>query len=249
MRRFLAVLLVLVVSVPSFGQVLQKIPSSRIADPFLHNKVDVIQIFRLRGTYSSLPDPSGFATYDMIRLTDGSVYFKNASGSWERTWYGSSYSGDVSSALINDVSGVFTDDRLLQVLYTLYGYATAQASSVTVQATKTVFTASTTIWRHYWNGSKRLVREWPFTIMVGGVPFQNEGTDFWVIPGPKPGLEAGLEVHVSNGEYWPSGVVVRAIFALEDAVGVDVPDEVGSLLVETQRGVFENPLGGSLMQP
>jgi len=58
-------------------------PASRQADPFTHNKVNVLKTFRIANSETDLPDPSDYSTYDIIRLDDGTLYMRNGSGLWE----------------------------------------------------------------------------------------------------------------------------------------------------------------------
>jgi hypothetical protein len=58
-------------------------PSTRITDPFVHNKVDVLQTFRIANSEPSLPDPADYSTYDIIRLDDGQTYIRTSDVTWE----------------------------------------------------------------------------------------------------------------------------------------------------------------------
>ena len=71
-------------------------PSSRIVDPFTHNKVTVLDTFRVVNSTDSLPDPADYSLYDIIRLDSGTLYQRNAAVEWE-LWPTSAYIGSPSA--------------------------------------------------------------------------------------------------------------------------------------------------------
>ncbi len=58
-------------------------PASRIADPFTHNKVNILKTLRLANSLSALPDAADYVTYDLIRLNSGTIYVRTEDVTWE----------------------------------------------------------------------------------------------------------------------------------------------------------------------
>jgi len=151
--------------------------------------------------------------------------------------------GNVDSATVTDSAGNFAQDNLEWILDYL---ATNAPASAVVEAT--AGTVSGNVWRHYFGSGKRLTTSWPFTVVIGGAPYQEIGESLHVLPGAWPGADAGIEVHL-DGATWPPGTEFRAIYRLEIAAVVTTPTEEVSLALPIHYGTLETVLDDKLLQP
>lgn len=160
-----------------------------------------MRVWSVTPEFEKLPEV-GSATWEAI---DASSVIRTSSGFWVKNVTGWDTWPDATLGSHTHTSSQVSDwDVAL--------------SSYVVDATAGEISGN--VWRHYFPMGYKLISGWPFVVVIGGAPYQ-VGGGLNVLPGKKPGMDGGLDVHFDDDstETWPPGTRFNALMRL---IAVDV---------------------------